>query len=163
METFLPIYLNEKMGYTAFEIGLLFTTQILAATFAKPVMGRFSDRYGRLPVITFGLVLGGVSTSVILLSSNYVACIFLLAIFGLGLAAVTASTGALVADLSRARSRGSSMGVLSSIMDVGQSSGPMITGLLIGAYSYQIAFGIVGIAFVVASFIYGFSMRRITA
>src|SRR4030043_166741 len=56
LETFLPIYLNEKLGYTAWEIGLLFTAQILAATLTKPIMGRLSDRYGRVPMIASGLL-----------------------------------------------------------------------------------------------------------
>jgi dipeptide/tripeptide permease len=44
-------------------------------------------------------------------------------------------------------------------MDIGHSSGPMVTGVLIGAYSYQLAFGIVGISLIVVSFVFGFMMR----
>ena len=106
IETFLPIYLNEKLGYSAWKIGILFTLQILTATFTKPVMGRLSDRYGRIPLISAGLVLGGVTTATLILSSNYLVLAVLVAIFGLGLATVTASTSALVADLSRSRVEG---------------------------------------------------------
>ena len=159
LETFLPIYLNEKLGYPAWEIGLLFTAQILAATFTKPVMGRLSDRYGRIPMIVSGLALGGITTAVILLSSNYLVIMLLIALFGLGLATVTASTPALVADLSRAQGRGGAMGILSSIMDIGHSSGPMVTGVLISAYSYRMAFGVVGIGLVIVSLIFGFMIR----
>lgn len=159
LETFLPIYLNEKLGYPAWKIGLLFTAQILAATFTKPVMGRLSDRYGRVPMIVSGLSLGGVTTSTMLLSSSYLVILVLIALFGLGLATVTASTSALVADLARSQSRGSALGILSSIMDIGHSSGPMVTGVLIGAYSYRMAFGIVGIGLVGVSLIFGFIMR----
>lgn len=159
LETFLPIYLNEKLGYPAWGIGLLFTTQILAATFTKPIMGRLSDRYGRIPMIVSGLALGGITTGSMLLSSNYIVILLLIALFGLGLATVTASTSALVADLARSQSRGSALGILSSIMDIGHSSGPMVTGILIGAYSYRMAFGIVGISLIAVSLIYGFVMR----
>jgi dipeptide/tripeptide permease len=51
------------------------------------------------------------------------------------------------------------MGILSSIMDIGQSTGPMVVGALVGAYSYQTAFGIVGIGLVVVSLVFGFIMR----
>jgi MFS family permease len=159
LETFLPIYLNEKLGYPAWKIGLLFTAQILAATFTKPIMGRLSDRYGRIPMIVSGLALAGISTGTMLLSSNYLVILVLIALFGLGLATVTASTSALVADLARSQSRGSAMGILSSIMDIGHSSGPMVSGVLIGAYSYRLAFGIVGIGLIVVSLIFGFIMR----
>src|SRR5512136_1897971 len=40
LETFLPIYWSEQLGYPAWKIGLLFTAQILAAALTKPVMLR---------------------------------------------------------------------------------------------------------------------------
>jgi len=162
LETFVPIYLNEKLRYSAWEIGLLFTVQILAATFTKPIMGRLSDKYGRIPLISIGLALGGITTATLILISNYFVIAALIAIFGLGLATVTASTSALVADLSRAEGRGSALGILSSIMDVGQSTGPMVAGALITAYSYRLTFGVVGAGLVVISLVYWFGMRRIS-
>jgi MFS transporter, DHA1 family, multidrug resistance protein len=162
METFLPIYLNEKLEYPAWKIGILFTAQILAAAFTKPVMGRLSDRYGRVPLIVSGLILGAISTSTILLSSNYAVIMILIILFGLGLSTVTASTSALVADLSRAEGRGGAMGILSSIMDIGHSAGPMVAGVLIGAYSYRWTFGIVGIGLAVVSIVFGSLMRSLT-
>ena len=163
IETFLPVYLNEKLGYTAWEIGILFTVQILTATFTKPIMGRLSDRYGRVPLISAGLILGGVTTATLILSSNYIVLGVLIAMFGLGLATVTASTSCLVADLSRAQGRGGALGILSSIMDIGHSTGPMVAGALITAYSYRTTFGIVGAALVVISLVYWFGMRRIAS
>ena len=160
LETFLPVYLNEKLGYKAWEIGLLFTLQILAATFTKPVMGRLSDRYGRVPLIAAGLALGGIATAVLILYSNYFTIALLIVVFGLGLATVTASTSALVADLSRSQGRGSALGILSSIMDVGHSTGPMVAGALIAATSYRMTLGIFGDALVVISRIYWLCMRR---
>jgi DHA1 family multidrug resistance protein-like MFS transporter len=159
LETFLPIYLNEKLGYPAWKIGVLFAAQMLAAAFTKPLMGRLSDRFGRIPMIVSGLALGGITTAVMILSSNYLVIMALVATFGLGLATVTASTSALVADLSRSQNRGSALGVLSGIMDIGQSSGPIVTGILVGTYSYLTAFATVGIALVAASLVFGFFMR----
>jgi hypothetical protein len=51
------------------------------------------------------------------------------------------------------------MGILSGIMDIGHSAGPMVAGALIGAYSYRTAFGVVGIFLVVTGLIFGFIMR----
>jgi MFS family permease len=161
LETFLPIYLNEKLGYQPWEIGLLFTAQILAATLTKPVMGRLSDRWGRVPLIIAGLALGGMVTGIILLSSNYVVILALIAVFGLALATVTASTSALVVDLSREQGRGGALGILSSIMDIGHSTGPMVTGLLIGAISYIPAFAAVGAAAFIISLTFGIFMRYV--
>jgi MFS transporter, DHA1 family, multidrug resistance protein len=159
LETFLPIYLNEKAGFSAWEIGALFTAQIAAATLTKPIMGRLSDRYGRIPLITAGLVLGGISTGLIILSSSYLFLLIFIALFGLGLSTVTASTGALVADFSEAFSRGGAMGILSSIMDIGQSAGPIITGVVIAVHSYETAFASIGIGMIAIALIYSTGMR----
>ncbi|MFC1962656.1 MFS transporter [Chloroflexota bacterium] len=161
VEVFLPIYLYEQIGLSAFQIGLLFTAQILVATLTKPLMGRLSDRYGRVPMITGGLVLGGVTVAAMTYSANYLVLIALIGLFGLGLAVVTASTAALVADLSRASSHGSALGVLSSIMDIGHSTGPMVGGLLISAYLYDAAFAIVGAGLVLAGPVFMLLMRRL--
>jgi DHA1 family multidrug resistance protein-like MFS transporter len=156
LETFLPIYLNEQLGYPAWKIGLLFTAQILAAALTKPVMGRLSDRYGRVPMIVSGLLLGGVTTGAMVLSSHYLVIMVLMALFGLGLATVTASTAALVADLSHSQGRGGALGILSSIMDVGHATGPIVTGILVSAYSYLVAFASVGVLLIVVSLTFGF-------
>lgn len=162
MEVFLPIYLYEQAGFQPLGIGLLFTIQIVVATLAKPMMGRLSDRYGRVLLITAGLSLGGITMAVMTHSQDYVTLAVLIGLFGLGLATVTASSAALVADLSQASSHGSALGVLSSVMDIGHSTGPMVGGLLISAYHYDIAFGIVGGSLVLASLVFGLVMRQIT-
>jgi DHA1 family multidrug resistance protein-like MFS transporter len=156
LETFLPIYWSEQLGYPDWKIGLLLSAQILAATVTKPVMGRLSDRYGRVRMIVSGLILGGIAAGTIVLSSDYLIIIALMALFGLGLATVTASTAALVADLSPSRGRGGAMGILSSIMDVGQASGPIIIGILVSAYSYLVALGSVGALLIVTGLAFGF-------
>jgi DHA1 family multidrug resistance protein-like MFS transporter len=155
LETFLPIYWSEQLGYPDWRIGLLLSAQIIAATVTKPVMGRLSDRYGRVRMITAGLILGGVAAGTIVLSSDYFVILALMALFGLGLATVTASTAALVADLSPSQGRGGALGILSSIMDVGQASGPIVTGILVGAYSYLVAFGSIGVLLIVTSLAFG--------
>jgi MFS family permease len=161
LEVFLPIYLNEQLGFKPLRIGLLFTIQIVVATLAKPWMGRLSDRYGRVPTIIIGLLLGAVSITMIAWSNNYMVMAVLIGLFGLGLATVTASSAALVADLARESSYGGALGILSSVKDIGHSTGPMAGGLLIAAYNYKTTFGIVGGILAVTSLVFGLVMRRI--
>ena len=78
----------------------------------------------------------------------------LTAIFGLGVAAVTGSTSALVSDLSRSIAYGASLGVLSSVMDVGHSTGPMVTGLLVVAWGYGPAFALVAMLLIVCAAVF---------
>jgi len=142
VETFLPLYLK-GLGWEAKAIGLLFTTQIVVATLTKPVMGRLSDRWGRKLALILGLAVGGLSISLMPWVVSWPLIGALMALFGLGLATVTAATAALVSDLSRAAAYGTSLGVMSSVMDVGHSTGPMVTGLVVAAIGYRSGFGIV--------------------
>jgi MFS family permease len=129
-------------------------------------MGRLSDRHGRVPIIISGLILGGLVTAALSFSLNWFVLIVLIGLFGLGLSTVTASTSALVADLSRAANRGSALGLLSTIMDIGQSLGPILTGVMLGIFAgkmeYKIAFGAVGGLMIIGSLIYGFFMRGVS-
>jgi DHA1 family multidrug resistance protein-like MFS transporter len=161
LEVFLPIYLNEQAGFTPLSIGLLFTIQIVVATLAKPWMGRLSDRYGRVPTIIIGLLFGAVSITMITWSNNYLVMAVLIGLFGLGLATVTASSAALVADLAKDSSYGGALGVLSSVMDIGHSTGPMAGGLMITAYNYKTTFGVIGGILAFTSLAFGLIMRRI--
>jgi DHA1 family multidrug resistance protein-like MFS transporter len=161
LEVFLPIFLDEQAGFSTIEIGSLFTIQIVVATLTKPIMGRFSDKYSRVPVIIAGLLAGGITMAFMTYSYNYLLLAVLTGFFGLGLATVTASTSALVADLSKSSSHGGALGVLSSVMDIGHSTGPMVGGLLISALNYKAAFGIFGGIMAIASLAFGLIMRQI--
>jgi len=159
LEVFLTIYLNEQAKLATLAIGLLLAIQTVVVILTKPLMGRFSDKYGRVPMIITGLLLGGITMAFMTYSDNYLLLALLIGFFGLGLATVTASTAALVADLSKASSHGGALGVLSSVMDIGHSTGPMVGGLLISALNYKTAFGIVGGLLAIASMAFGLIMR----
>jgi DHA1 family multidrug resistance protein-like MFS transporter len=161
LEVFLPIYLYEQVGLKLLSIGLLFTIQLLVAALAKPWMGRLSDRYGRVPSIIIGLLFGAVSITLITWSNNYLIMAVLIGLSGLGLATVTASSAALVADLARESSYGGALGILSSVMDIGHSTGPMAGGLLIATYHYRTTFGIMGGILAFTSLAFGLIMRHI--
>jgi len=166
IETYLPRYLTERTNFSTLAIGSLFTGQIVVVALTKPLMGRLSDRHGRIPIIVSGLILGGVCTATLSFTLNWFVLIALIGLFGLGLATVTASTSALVADISKSSSRGSALGLLSTIMDIGQSLGPILTGVMLGIFvgnaQYKIAFGTIGGLMMVASLLYAVVMRGVS-
>ena len=71
----------------------------------------------------------------------------------------TASTTALVADLTRNGRFGSSMGVLRTVMDVGQSIGPVLTGFMVGSAGYGAAFMLLA-ALLLAALLLGKQFRQ---
>jgi MFS family permease len=156
VEAFLAVYAHH-LGLEAWIIGIILGVQLVSIVLIKPLMGGLSDRAGRTPVIVFGLWIGALSVALVPLAHAPALLTALSLGFGLGFAAVTSSTTALVSDLSRRSTLGSAIGVLRTVMDVGQSAGPAVTGLLIGAYGYTMAFEfLAGLLFIASGgFAYG--------
>ena len=145
LEVYLPLRLTDA-GWKPVAIGPLFTVQVLSTAISKPLMGRLTDRFGRVALIVTGLLGSAAGMVAIAVAQSYWLLLLSSGLFGLGLAAVTASTAALVTDLAHESAYGAAMGVLSSIMDVGQSTGPMLGGVVAGAFGYFPAFaGVAGL------------------
>lgn len=159
LEVYLPLRLADT-GWTAAQIGLLFTVQVLVTTLTKPLLGRLTDRFGRIALIVVGMLVGAVGLIAIAIAQSYWLLVVSSGLFGLGLAAVTAATAALVTDLAHESAYGAAMGVLSSIMDVGQSAGPMLGGLMAGAWGYLPAFAGVAALMALTAFLFPLAMHR---
>ncbi len=154
IEAFLALYAS-SLGIPAWQIGIILGVQLVSIVFAKPLMGRLSDRIGRTAVIVPGLLIGAASVALLILAKGFVSLTLLSLVFGIGFATVTSSTTALVADLTKDGRFGASMGVLRTVMDVGQSIGPVLTGFVVGIAGYASAFGILALILVLASLLLG--------
>jgi len=147
---FLPIYVI-GIGLDAAQAGMLFGVQSVTSFASRPTMGWASDRIGRRPLILLGLVVCAGSLAAIPFTTPFVWLMALSALFGFGEAIVNAAAAALVADLSELKTLGSAMGMQGAIMDIGHASGPILSGVLIGALGFQLAFPILaGIVLVAA-------------
>jgi len=139
---FLPIYVI-GIGLDAAQAGMLFGVQSVTSFASRPTMGWASDRIGRRPLILLGLVVCAGSLAAIPFTAQFVGLMALSALFGFGEAIVNAAAAALVADLSELKTLGSAMGMQGTIMDIGHASGPILSGVLIGALGFQLAFPII--------------------
>jgi len=158
IEAFLALYAS-SLGIPAWQIGIILGVQLLSIVFAKPLMGKVSDRVGRRRVILPGLLIGAASVVLLPVFPNVIGLSVLSLAFGLGFATVTSSTAALVADLTKDGRFGSSMGVLRTVMDVGQSIGPVLTGFMVGVAGYASAFTLLAAIVVAAALMLGLLLR----
>ena len=138
-ETYLPLYLQGK-GLPPYQIGLIFSLQILAIALTKPFFGRLSDRIDRRVQILIGIIVLGCSFALIPVVSGIAAATVIGIVFGIGLSFSTVATSTYVSDVTAQEHLGASMGALSSIMDIGQSAGPFIIGAVIQASSMTAGF-----------------------
>jgi MFS family permease len=127
------IFYAQARGIDLAYIVLITGSQLLTVIFAKPIIGRMSDRAGRDRFIVGGLVSGGIALAVVPLTVEPTILILLSVVYGVGFAAVTSSTGALVSDLCTEAGSGSAMGFLNTVMDIGQAIGPIIVGAIVGS------------------------------
>jgi len=158
IEVFLPLY-GLSQGIGAFQVGICLAAQVITLAATKPAMGRFSDRHGRSGQIVWGALLGAAAAACMAASANFGLLLALSILVGLSLSIVTSATSAAVADISRCEMRGSAMGVFGTIMDVGHSAGPLVSGMVAAFLGFKAAF--MGSAIVLTSAVIAF--KAITA
>jgi MFS family permease len=142
-EFFLVLF-AKSLGMNDFLIGVVSGVQLVSVVVTKPFMGRLSDRMGRRPVIVGGLLIGGAPLLLSSFASGFAGLALVSVLYGLGFSVVTSSTAAYVADLTSREIYGSAMGFLSTIMDVGQALGPVVTGIAVAAFGFVLAFQSLG-------------------
>jgi MFS family permease len=153
---FLPLYARSA-GLNDGAIAVVLALQLTVALLAKPFSGNMSDRLGRKPVIVFGLLASAAALPLIFRMTSFAGLVAVVPLLGLGVAAVTPATNALIADLVAARRLGTGMGVFGTIWDVGEAAGPILAGIFIGQIGYQPAFDV--IAAIIAAVAVAFAVR----
>jgi len=158
VETFLPLYLF-GMGIGAYQTGIIFAVQVVVIAATKPIFGRIADRVDKRIQIVFGLAVTGVAAAALTLAGSFAGFLLVSAVFGMGMSLSTVATSAYVADVARKEQLGASMGALSSIMDIGQTAGPVVTGMVVAATGYGVGFGASCLIAIIVCILFALSVR----
>jgi DHA1 family multidrug resistance protein-like MFS transporter len=161
-EFFMPLYWEEEMGMPEWAAGPLFTLLTVTLLVGGPLVGRVSDIRGRVPFIVCGL--GSLCVLTILASAVPILIlqIALIVPIGIAITATDSTSSPLVTELVGSTNKGAALGLLSTIMDVGHSSGPLVLGLLLamGGHSYSFAFTAVSAALIVVPLLVFVGLRK---
>lgn len=130
-EFFLIGYLKEVARFDSVSLGVISGSQLAMIPMLKPFMGRLSDRIGRRIPIVLGSLVSALSLVMIPFTLQFVPLLLISVTFGIGFSMVTSSTPALVSELTEESLVGTGMGFLGTIMDVGQTLGPIVTGFIL--------------------------------
>jgi len=153
-EAFIVFYALDRGISTVF-IVLIAGSQLLTIVFAKPILGKMSDEHGRNRFILGGTLIGGLALLAVPFTDDPWALIGISVLYGIGFSSVTSSTVALVSDLCVGSASGSAMGFLNTVMDIGQASGPIATGVLVGTtLGYTGGFWFMGLVLVAAAAVF---------
>ena len=137
VEFFLSGYLPDVAHIDPFLTGIIIASMVFMTVVMKPYMGRISDKTGRRVPIVVGCVISALPLLVVPFVTDFWILLILIVVYGFGFAAVTASTPALISELVPKEFIGTSMGFLDTLMDVGQTLGPIISGFIFAGLQYR--------------------------
>jgi MFS transporter, DHA1 family, multidrug resistance protein len=124
------IYVRDRLGATPFTIAWMFIPLGLVWAVLPARLGPLSDRFGRVPLMTAGLVLGAIASVVMPLISSLTAIALLWAAAAAAHAAGNPAENALVSDLCGDNRRGWGYGLHTTASGLGFTVGPLIGGWL---------------------------------
>ncbi|MEH2046096.1 MFS transporter [Nostoc sp.] len=128
----LPLY-AEQFGAKPNEATLLVAIYSLMQFLFAPLWGRFSDRYGRRPILLLTLF-GSVIAYAGLGFANSLWILFIARSLAGIMSGNIATAQAYIADITTPANRARGMGVIGAAFGLGFILGPAIGGLLIGSY-----------------------------
>ncbi len=132
-EFFIVGYIIGIARLDAFFAGAILTAQVATLIVARPIFGRLSDKKGRRVPIVAGSLISAALLFVVPFTVQFPLLLLIGVGYGLGFAMVVSSTSPLMSELAPAGLVGSSMGFLCTTMDIGQTLGPIVSGVILAS------------------------------
>jgi MFS family permease len=131
IEFYLVQYMIQVAGFNALAVSAVMGVQIISLIVSRPIIGRISDKSNRRNPIIFGCIISGALLFLVPFTTQFPILILISIGYGLGFAMVISSTAPLMIELTPNSLIGTSMGFLSTTMDIGQVLGPIISGVIL--------------------------------
>lgn len=145
--------LIEPFGASAATIGLMISAFTAPAILMIPVAGVVADRYGRRPVMLFGLLCFGGAGTAIALTTDFRIALSLRLIQGIGFSALTPIIITSIGDLYAGSKEATAQGLRFTCSGLAQMLFPLAAGVLVIA-AWQYPFLLYAVAFPVAAVVY---------
>ena len=138
---------------TPTDLGLLGSASAIGMAIGAAIAGMVADKWGRKTVVTFTLVLYGLTSILSGLAPNFGVLLFFRFLTGLGLGGELPAASTLVSEFSPAKARGKMVVLLESFWAWGWILASLIAYLLIPVYGWRIGFLLGGIPALYAAFL----------
>lgn len=146
----LPSFSVKELHIDEAAIGIAIALYSFVQFLFNPVLGKFSDKYGRKPVIVVCLFLNAMGYIVFSFTHSYILLLVSRVIAGIGGSSIGVAQ-AYIADITTRENRSKGMGLIGAAFGLGFVFGPLIGGLL-SEFGYAVtgyvAAGFSSIAFV---------------
>ncbi len=140
--TFLPIYLQEHLGYTPFALGVYIALLHAMGTISQPIMGHLSDRFGRKAVLFPSFITLGLLFALLAVAAPGVPLGLVVGAIGLFFYTLLNITVAATMDVAGSELQATTYGLSSLLMQITTSPTPMVAGWLIGIYGIHSSFSV---------------------
>ena len=138
--TFLPIYVQENLGYSPFGLGVYIALLHAMGTVSQPIMGHLSDRWGRKAVLLPSFVMLGILFLLLAVAAPGLELGIVVSAIGLFFYTLINITSAAVMDVAGANIQASSFGLSSLVTQIVVFPTPVVAGYLVTAYGMTSAF-----------------------
>lgn len=160
----MPLFAASAFAGTGFVLDGAQTAAVALSIFAVgnvlavTLLSKYSDKYGRKPLIVLGLLVAAVGTGVLGFMTEPWLFFLASAVAGAGTGLLNAPQQAAIADLvGQERKAGTVMSSAQMASDVGSIIGPLFIGWLVDVYGFQLGFGLTGLILAAAGIIWLFA------
>lgn len=136
----IPVLVVEVLHSEPAWTGIAFAVSAVVQALVLRPAGHFVDTVGRKPAIVGAFAVGSVVLLGIPFAPNIWVLIVLLSLFGAAAAFMGTAPAASVGDAAGARG-GKPVATFQAFADIGAIVGPLVAGVLVDAFSFQVAFG----------------------
>ena len=119
-------YFYDQLGWSTVQFGLVVAVYGVAMFLGQTTLGQLSDRYGRRPIITLGMLLNASLYAGLAFLTNFGTILVVAAVAGLGAALISPALGALLLDITEEKHRSRVLGFKNSALSLAGVLGPLL-------------------------------------
>jgi len=127
----LPFYVFDELEWSTAQFGAAISCYGWATLIGSLTLGRSSDRFGRKPILVFGLLLHAAQYGGLMLTDVYWAIIGAFVVAGLGEALVNPALSAAYLDITPEEHRSRAMGIKTAVGSLGSLLAPALVTITI--------------------------------
>ena len=140
IQTFLPVYLQEHLGYSPFVLGFYLTLLSGVGIITQPIMAILSDRFGRKRVLFPSFIALGLLYLMLRVAAPGIQLGLVIAAIGIFFHTLSNITTAALMDVAGSKIQASSFGLASLLNQVLALPTPIAAGFVIRSYGIGSAF-----------------------
>jgi DHA1 family tetracycline resistance protein-like MFS transporter len=125
----LPSFAIKKLGVDEAAVGIAIALYSFVQFIFNPILGKFSDKHGRKPVIVMCLLINAIGYLIFAFTTSYFVLLLSRIVAGVGGSSIAVAQ-AYIADVTTKENRAKGMGLIGSAFGLGFVFGPLIGGFL---------------------------------